>query len=60
VSDQYDLVAGAFLLLLVLDPAWLFAEVTAASFICILVLTPILHRAVNIIGYRIKVKEVPW
>jgi len=60
VADQYDLVAGAFLLLLVLDPAWLFAEVTAASFICILVLTPILHRAVNIIGYRIKVKEVPW
>ena len=60
IADQYDLVAGAFLLLLVLDPAWLFANVTIPVFILILVLTPILHRVVNIIGYHIKVKEVPW
>lgn len=60
VADQYDLVIGAFVLLLVFDTAWLFSEVTWASFLCILILTPILHRAVNIIGYRIKVKEVPW
>jgi CDP-2,3-bis-(O-geranylgeranyl)-sn-glycerol synthase len=60
VADQYDLVAGAFLLLLAFDPGWLFSEVTAASFICILILTPLLHRATNIIGYILKVKEVPW
>jgi CDP-2,3-bis-(O-geranylgeranyl)-sn-glycerol synthase len=60
VADQYDLVAGAFLLLLIFNPAWLFAEVTLAAFICILIITPLLHRAVNIIGYLIKVKEVPW
>ena len=60
VADQYDLVVGAFLLLLVFDPVWLFAEVSFAAFICILILTPILHRTVNIIGFLIKVKEVPW
>jgi len=60
VADQYDLVAGAFLLLLVFDTAWLFSEVTLTAFICILIVTPILHRAVNIIGYVFKVKEVPW
>jgi CDP-2,3-bis-(O-geranylgeranyl)-sn-glycerol synthase len=60
VADQYDLVAGAFVLLLVFDSPWLFAEVTLPAFIGILILTPLLHRAVNIIGYLVKVKEVPW
>jgi CDP-2,3-bis-(O-geranylgeranyl)-sn-glycerol synthase len=60
IADQYDLVAGAFILLLIFDTAWLFGEVTLTVFILILILTPILHRAVNIIGFMIKVKEVPW
>jgi CDP-2,3-bis-(O-geranylgeranyl)-sn-glycerol synthase len=60
IADQYDLVAGAFLLLLVGDPAWLFATVTLPVFLIILILTPVLHRATNIIGYVFKVKEVPW
>jgi CDP-2,3-bis-(O-geranylgeranyl)-sn-glycerol synthase len=60
VADQYDLVAGAFLLLLLFDPAWLFTWVTLPVFIIILILTPVLHRATNIIGYVLKIKEVPW
>jgi CDP-2,3-bis-(O-geranylgeranyl)-sn-glycerol synthase len=60
VADQYDLVAGAFLLLLIGDPAWLFATVTLPVFLIILVITPVLHRATNIIGYIFRVKEVPW
>jgi CDP-2,3-bis-(O-geranylgeranyl)-sn-glycerol synthase len=60
VADQYDLVAGSFVLLLIFNPSWLFAEVTLPAFICILILTPVLHRAANIIGYLYKVKEVPW
>jgi CDP-2,3-bis-(O-geranylgeranyl)-sn-glycerol synthase len=60
VADQYDLVAGAFLLLLLLDPTWLSAYVTIPVLIIILIITPVLHRAVNIIGYHIRVKEVPW
>lgn len=60
VADQYDLVAGAFLLLLVFDPAWFFAAVTLPVLIVILILTPVLHRATNIIGYVLRIKEVPW
>jgi CDP-2,3-bis-(O-geranylgeranyl)-sn-glycerol synthase len=60
VADQYDLVAGALILLLVVDPSWLFTYMTLPVFILILVLTPILHRTVNIIGYYMGVKEVPW
>lgn len=60
LADMYDLVIGAFVLLLVIDPSWLFTQVTLAAFIVILILTPILHRATNIIGYLLKVKEVPW
>ena len=60
VADQYDLVAGALILLLVVDPAWLYANITLPAFVLILILTPVLHRAVNIIGYYMGVKEVPW
>jgi len=60
IADIYDLVAGALLLVLVVDPGWLFANMNLVIFILILILTPILHRAVNIIGYRFRVKEVPW
>jgi CDP-2,3-bis-(O-geranylgeranyl)-sn-glycerol synthase len=60
IADQYDLVAGAFLLLLIGDPAWLFATVTLPVFLVILIITPVLHRATNIIGYMFRVKEVPW
>ncbi|WP_414674910.1 CDP-2,3-bis-(O-geranylgeranyl)-sn-glycerol synthase [Methanoregula sp.] len=60
IADQYDLVAGAFILMLVFDPAWLFATVTLPVLIVILILTPILHRTVNIIGYVCGVKKEPW
>ena len=60
VADQLDLVAGAFILMLIFDPGWLFACITLPILIIILILTIVLHRAVNIIGYVIGVKEVPW
>jgi CDP-2,3-bis-(O-geranylgeranyl)-sn-glycerol synthase len=60
VADQYDLVAGAFLLLLVFDPSWFFTWITIPVLVLILILTPLLHRAVNIIGYLFRIKEVPW
>jgi len=60
VADMYDLVAGALLMVLVFDSAWFFANMTLLIFIFILILTPILHRGINIIGYHLKIKEVPW
>ena len=60
VADQLDLVAGAFILMLLFDAGWLFTWVTLPVLIIILILTIVLHRAVNIIGYILGVKEVPW
>ena len=60
IADQYDLVAGAFLLLLVFQFQWVAENITLLIFIWILIVTPILHRTVNIIGYLTKVKDVPW
>lgn len=60
VADMYDLVAGALILLLIVDPAWALANITLPVLLFILILTPILHRSVNIIGFFFRVKEVPW
>ena len=60
VADQYDLVAGAFLLTVLFDPQWFFSVMSVPIVIIILIITPVLHRATNIIGYLGGVKEVPW
>ncbi|WP_245320834.1 CDP-2,3-bis-(O-geranylgeranyl)-sn-glycerol synthase [Methanofollis sp. W23] len=60
LADQYDLVVGAFVLLILFQYAWVVRYVDLLVFFWILILTPLLHRAANIIGYLIGVKEVPW
>ena len=60
LADQYDLVIGSFLLILLIYPEWLFGNITLPIVAWIVVMTPLLHRVVNIIGYYIGVKEVPW
>ena len=60
VADMYDLVAGALILLLVFDPGWAFANITLPVLLIIIIITPILHRSVNIIGFLFRIKEVPW
>ncbi len=60
VADMYDLVAGSLLLALVLDPGWVLSAVTLPVLVAILILTPVLHRGANLIGYMIGVKKEPW
>lgn len=60
LADQYDLVIGSFLLILIIDPQWLSGNITLPIAVWIIIMTPLLHRMVNIIGYYIGVKEVPW
>ena len=60
LADQYDLVVGSFLLILLIYPQWLFENITSPIAVWIVIMTPLLHRVVNIIGYYIGVKEVPW
>jgi CDP-2,3-bis-(O-geranylgeranyl)-sn-glycerol synthase len=60
VIDQYDFVAGACIFVLIGNPEFVFTYLTLPIMITIIVITPILHRVVNIIGYKLGVKEVPW
>ena len=62
--DQYDFVAGAIAVLLLVDRDWWLARYWQGDAIyglaLIIVITPLLHRAVNILGYRMGTKREPW
>ena len=60
VADQLDFVVGAWALTLLLDYGWFTANFTWAVIITVLIITPALHLATNIIGYKIGKKNVPW
>ncbi len=62
--DMYDFVIGAFLLTLIASygwfvPTYFYFPGLWGTIIVILVL-PLLHRGVNIIGYKLGFKEEPW
>ncbi|MBU4374864.1 MAG: CDP-2,3-bis-(O-geranylgeranyl)-sn-glycerol synthase [Euryarchaeota archaeon] len=58
--DQLDFVAGAWILTYIFDPQWFNDNFTFWIIITVLILTPVLHRLTNILGYYIKVKKEPW
>jgi CDP-2,3-bis-(O-geranylgeranyl)-sn-glycerol synthase len=60
LADQYDFVLGAFILLLLFQYEWVITTITPLILLWILLITPLLHRVVNIIGYLTGVKDVPW
>ena len=64
VLDQYDFVAGAFLLTALFFPDWIYGTYfegwNLAAFIFIIVIMFAIHRAVNIIGYKAGLKKEPW
>jgi CDP-2,3-bis-(O-geranylgeranyl)-sn-glycerol synthase len=59
--DQYPFALMALFLLYLASPGF-FLEIywNVPAILIILVITPPLHRAVNIVGYRMKRKSVPW
>jgi CDP-2,3-bis-(O-geranylgeranyl)-sn-glycerol synthase len=52
--DQLNFIVGAIAL------AWWLIPISPWMLLVMLVVTPILHRAANIVGYELKVKRVPW
>ncbi len=64
VLDQYDFVIGAFLATGLAFPAWVAQHYlvgqAALGLALIIIVTPPLHRAINLLGYRMGKKEVPW
>lgn len=64
ILDQYNFAIGAVVFVLMLRPGWFldhYVEGSAAvALVVFLVAVPILHRGVNIIGYKMGKKDVPW
>jgi len=64
VLDWYDFCVGAFLLLVLADSAFFLEHYVRGDAIfgllLVIVITPLLHRGVNILGFRLGKKEVPW
>jgi CDP-2,3-bis-(O-geranylgeranyl)-sn-glycerol synthase len=60
IVDQLDFVFGAWALAAILAPSWFWENFTLEIALIVLVVTPILHRLTNIIGYKIGAKREPW
>jgi len=60
IIDQLDFVIGAWVLTMFLAPAWFWQNFTPTIMMVVLIITPILHRIMNIIGYRMGSKREPW
>ena len=58
--DQLDFVFGAWLLTYIFSPAWFTEYFTPPIIIATLILTPVLHLLLNVIGYKIGVNKHPW
>jgi len=57
IIDQLDFVLGAWLMSLLVAPEWFMQHFTFTIVLVVLIITPILHRVTNIIGYRMGRKE---
>jgi CDP-2,3-bis-(O-geranylgeranyl)-sn-glycerol synthase len=64
ILDQYDFVAGAFLITALFFPDWVYSNyiegwhIAALIFILLTMFT--IHRVTNIIGYKLGLKKEPW
>lgn len=64
ILDQFDFVIGAFLVTALVFPHWIYGNYIEGwhilALVFVLAVTLILHRGVNIIGYRMGLKKEPW
>ncbi|MGZ4912930.1 MAG: CDP-2,3-bis-(O-geranylgeranyl)-sn-glycerol synthase [Halobacteriota archaeon] len=60
VADQLDFVVGAWVLTYIFFPDWFIQNFTPPVILIVLVLSPLLHLAINLIGYKLGKKQEPW
>ena len=64
ILDQYNFVIGAVVLVLIFRSGWFLNRYIRGNgiygLILFLIVAPLLHRGVNIIGYKLGKKNVPW
>ncbi len=62
--DQYDFVVGAFVLTAITAPDWIIETYLSGdgwiALVILIIGIPLLHRIVNIIGYKWGFKNEPW
>lgn len=58
--DQLDFVAGAWFFTYLVAPEWFLANFTPWIIVTVLIITPLIHLATNIIGYFAGIKKEPW
>lgn len=58
--DQYPFALTSLFLLFIFSPNIFIRIFPLPGVIAILIVTPLLHRAVNIIGFKMKMKDVPY
>ncbi|MGQ0536989.1 MAG: CDP-2,3-bis-(O-geranylgeranyl)-sn-glycerol synthase [Methanobacteriota archaeon] len=60
IADQLDFVAGAWVFAVVADYGWFVSEFTWPMLVFVALFTPAAHLAVNVVGYWLGLKKVPW
>ncbi len=60
VVDQLDFVFGALILTFLAAPSWFMSTFSLPVIVVIFIITPVLHRATNIIGYLLGFKQEPY
>ncbi len=62
--DQYDFLLGTFLFLALFQTAWLLEHYLLGDAVfglaLVILITPLLHKGVNVLGYKLGRKDVPW
>lgn len=62
--DQYDFLIGAYAMVIIVDWNWFYSHfISGNAFLAlatVLVVTPLLHRGMNILGYKMGKKKEPW
>jgi len=60
IADQLDFVFGAWILTYIFFSDWFIRNFTIPIMVIVIVLSPLLHITVNIIGYKLGKKKEPW
>jgi CDP-2,3-bis-(O-geranylgeranyl)-sn-glycerol synthase len=60
VADQLDFVVGAWVLTFIFFRDWFVQNFTLPVILVLLILSPLLHVAINLLGYKLGKKKEPW
>ena len=60
VADQIDFLLGALLFSFIISREWFMSNFTPYRILFLLIFTPLIHLATNLLAYVLKLKKVPW